>query len=91
MEPKLYAVGAIILLLILAARRSFRQRSFFRKYTLVIDGFLFAGCFALLGMFFYQKKLNAGLFAVGLGAVAIGKYLYDQSMDNQEARDQESE
>lgn len=77
MDPKYYALGAAALLIIVAAKRSFKQSSFFKKYSLAIDVFLFAGCLTLLGFFFYEKREKAGLFAVGLGAIGIGKYLYD--------------
>jgi hypothetical protein len=84
MDPKYYALGAVALLLILVGKRSFKTSPFFKKYSMAVDAFLFAGCFLLLGFFFYQKKEKAGILAVGLGAIGIGKYLYDRSRDEGE-------
>jgi hypothetical protein len=86
MDPKFYALGAAALLLIVAAKRSFKQSPFFNKYSLAVDIFLFASCLTLLGFFFYEKKEKAGLFAVGLGAIGIGKYLYDSYSGSGESK-----
>ena len=85
MNPQLYAAGAAVFLLVLLGRRAF-LKNFLKKYAMLIDGILFAGCFSLLAIFFYQKKEKAGVVAVSLGAIAIGKYLYDQSRDEEETR-----
>ncbi len=79
-----FTVGVVILLILIGIKRIIGKREIARRSSILLDGALFVVCFIILGIHFYQKKENAGLLAVGMGATAIGKYLYDKSKIGEE-------
>lgn len=84
MNISVFTIGVFILLVLTGIKRVVGKRTTLRKYTLMLDSALFGVCFVILGIHFYEKKENAGLLAVGMGATAIGKYLYDKSKISEE-------
>ena len=79
-----FTFGILVLLLLVGIKRFFTNNELFNKYRLALDGAMFAICFLVLGLHFYEKKEKAGLLAVGMGATAIVKYLYDKSKTGKE-------
>ncbi|RYD82065.1 MAG: hypothetical protein EOP53_04705 [Sphingobacteriales bacterium] len=78
-----FTTGILILLALLAVRRLLSAAQL-RRYSVAVDGALFGVCFLILGIHFYERKENAGLLAVGMGATAISKYLYDKNKMGEE-------
>jgi hypothetical protein len=81
MEGYMYGAGAGALLLLLGLKKIAGKKALVKKYSLLIDFLLIAGCMLLLGIYFYRTGLKAGMIAVVMGAIALGKYLYDKSQD----------
>ncbi|MGZ5244210.1 MAG: hypothetical protein ACXWDO_00070 [Bacteroidia bacterium] len=84
MNLSVFTIGVFVLLVLTGIKRIFGKREIIRRYALMLDGALFGVCFLILAIHFYQKRENAGLLAVGMGATAIGKYLYDKSKIGEE-------
>ena len=83
MHISVFSIGILILLLLVALKRILPDEQLSR-YKVALDGALFGICFIILSIHFYQRKENAGLLAVGMGAAAISKYLYDKSKMGEE-------
>jgi peptidoglycan/LPS O-acetylase OafA/YrhL len=79
-QNMIFMVGIIIIITLLLLSRLLSGKPFVQKNKNLLNAMAFLVILGLLAWHFYEKKLFAGLIAVGLGGIAFGKYLYDTSV-----------
>lgn len=83
-----YAIGLLVFFLLKAALVNRYQ--VIRAYNLYLNAAAFLGIAAFLGYQFWQDGLYMGIVALGLGGMAMGKYVMDMQVSKREEDDDQT-
>lgn len=72
-----FVVIAAFMMLLLIAKKIFHSHKLVKRFGKSLENTVLVVTILILGLYFYRAKHTTGVFAVGLGGIAIAKYLYE--------------